>query len=186
MNPHCVCDNPGFCPRHQIKKVGKLFKLCKGIANTSDCGFKYFKSWEEGKQGATAPDDPQLINDWECEPNENAPLSSPPTTFPRQVNPSCSKKPKVIEGVGTELHKLLSRIGFKLEANCKCRWWIDRMNSGGVEWCKANIEAITDNIISEGEKRGWKPKITVLKSGTRKAVKLLVNAAIKKAIKNGG
>ncbi len=58
MNPLCECDGAGFCGRHQMNKSQTLFSMCKGTANCSDCGRKYWTAWERGHVGATAPDNP--------------------------------------------------------------------------------------------------------------------------------
>lgn len=59
-NPHCECDGPGFCKRHQIDKGEREFELCSGEADSIDCGKKYWLAWEQGKLGATAPANPVL------------------------------------------------------------------------------------------------------------------------------
>ncbi len=66
MNPHCECPISGFCNRHKILKSPREHSLCRGTADTEDCGSKYFFAWEQGKLGATAPDEPVLVQDWDC------------------------------------------------------------------------------------------------------------------------
>ena len=51
-----------------MKKGEREFQLCKGTANTSDCGFKYWANWEQGFFGAgVVQDTPILTQDWECD-----------------------------------------------------------------------------------------------------------------------
>lgn len=60
MNEHCKCESAGWCSRHQMNKTVREVELCKGVANTPDCGKKYWLAFEQGKLGATAPPDPIL------------------------------------------------------------------------------------------------------------------------------
>ena len=69
MNPNCECEKSGFCERHKMYKGEHLYNLCKGIADTSDCGHKYWRAWEQGKLGATAPENPTMQG-WECKEEE--------------------------------------------------------------------------------------------------------------------
>ena len=67
-NPHCECPVAGWCQRHQIEKIGRQYDLCRGTANTADCGYKYWAAWETGQLGATAVNSPILDRDWDCTP----------------------------------------------------------------------------------------------------------------------
>jgi len=58
MNIHCECPIAGYCNRHKMDKKPRQHQLCSGVADSSDCGLKYWRAWEEGKLGATAPDTP--------------------------------------------------------------------------------------------------------------------------------
>jgi len=51
-----------------MSKVGRLYSLCRGTANTKDCGYKYWQAWELGQLGATAVAEPKLVGDWDCDP----------------------------------------------------------------------------------------------------------------------
>lgn len=66
-NPHCTCPVAGFCQRHQIEKGQREHALCQGVADTADCGRKYWLAWERGKLGATAPEEPVLKPEGFCE-----------------------------------------------------------------------------------------------------------------------
>lgn len=60
MNPNCICPVAGYCQRHQMFKTQRQFDLCRGATNTTDCGRKYWLAWEQGKAGATKPENPIL------------------------------------------------------------------------------------------------------------------------------
>lgn len=81
MNPHCECELSGYCERHQLRKQTRQFDLCKGVANTPDCGFKYWRSWELGGMGATSVANPILTQDWECNESESATYTNAPQTL---------------------------------------------------------------------------------------------------------
>lgn len=66
MNENCKCESAGWCERHQMTKTTREVELCKGIANSADCGKKYWIAWENGKLGATMPENPILNPDGFC------------------------------------------------------------------------------------------------------------------------
>ena len=57
-------------------------------------------------------------------------------------------------GPGTELKKLLSRIGIKPKAGCKCLARAVEMDIRGCEWCESNIDTIVGWLLEEATKRG--------------------------------
>ena len=68
------------------------------------------------------------------------------------------RKPKPLGyGPGTELKRLLSRIGIKAEPGCKCNARaaeMDRMEKASPGWCEANIDLIAGWLREEATKRG--------------------------------
>ena len=80
------------------------------------------------------------------------------------------------EGVGTELKKLLSRIGITSTAGCSCNARASLMNENGIEWCEANIDQIVSWLREEATNRGL-PFFDI-------AGKMIVKLAIKRAKKN--
>ena len=52
-------------------------------------------------------------------------------------------------GPGTELKKLLSRIGITPKAGCKCLARAVEMDIRGCEWCEANIDTIVGWLREE-------------------------------------
>lgn len=57
-------------------------------------------------------------------------------------------------GPGTELKKMLSKIGIKASPTCSCNARAQVMDDNGVEWCKANTTTIVGWLREEATKRG--------------------------------
>tara|TARA_E500000331_G_scaffold136638_1_gene133442 strand:+ start:933 stop:1403 length:471 start_codon:yes stop_codon:yes gene_type:complete len=89
--------------------------------------------------------------------------SSPKLKFKRHPEP------------GTELTKLLSKVGVKYKAECSCKDKAAAMNTRGVDWCRKNIELIVDWLAAEAKNR----KLPFM----RLAGKALVKIAIWKSIR---
>lgn len=81
-------------------------------------------------------------------------------------------------GVGTELKKLLSRLGITAQPGCSCLARANAMDARGVPWCRANVETIVDWLQEEAAKRGL-PFV-------RLAGKAIVHLAIRRALTNKG
>jgi hypothetical protein len=65
------------------------------------------------------------------------------------------RKPRPVGyGPGTELKRLLGRIGIKAEPGCKCTARAEEMDRRGCEWCEANIPTIVGWLREEATKRG--------------------------------
>lgn len=69
-------------------------------------------------------------------------------TKPQEQTPT---QPSV--GPGSELKKLLSRIGITAKPNCSCNARAKRMDELGVEWCRQNINEISSWLREEATKR---------------------------------
>jgi len=80
-------------------------------------------------------------------------------------------------GPGTELKKLLKRIGITTSPTCSCNRHSADMDARGVEWCEQNIEVIVGWLREEAGKRGL-PFVDM--AGTA-----LVKLAIRKAKRIG-
>ena len=63
------------------------------------------------------------------------------------------KAATVQKGVGTELKKLLSKIGIKATPNCLCNERAAIMDTNGIEWCENNIDTIVEWLKEEATKR---------------------------------
>jgi hypothetical protein len=79
-------------------------------------------------------------------------------------------------GPGTELKKLLSKIGITATPNCSCNARAKIMDKNGSDWCENNIDTIVGWLKEEATKRNL-PFINY-------AAKLLIKKAIKNARKN--
>ena len=109
--------------------------------------------------------------------------------YPYAVKRHCSKKPITIQvprllqepqlhadgGPGTELKKLLKKIGIVPVGNCKCNKRAAIMDIEGPEWCKKHIEDVVDWMEDEAISRN----LPFIRIGAR----AIVNLAIRRAIK---
>jgi hypothetical protein len=82
----------------------------------------------------------------------------------------------VPHGPGTELKKLLARIGITATPDCSCNARAAEMDRQGVEWCEANIDTIVGWLREQAEARGL-PFLDL-------AGRLLVRRAISNARRN--
>lgn len=57
-------------------------------------------------------------------------------------------------GPGTELKKLLSRIGITAKPNCKCNARAREMDARGCDWVIENIETVSQWLQEEAQRRG--------------------------------
>jgi len=78
-------------------------------------------------------------------------------------------------GVGTELKKLLGKIGITSTKNCKCNARAEIMDRNGISWCELNKHKILEWLEEESRNRN----LPFVKS----AASLVLNLAIKKAKK---
>lgn len=78
-------------------------------------------------------------------------------------------------GPGTELKKILSKLGLKPKAGCKCQQRIQEMNSKGTDWCADNIDLIAGWLREEAQRSGY-PFSTL-------GAKILIRRAIKNSRK---
>jgi hypothetical protein len=100
----------------------------------------------------------------------------------KRSSPSCSVKRNCSNtregGPGTEIKKLLSRIGIKAKSGCKCSdraRHIDYMESKNPGWAERNIENILDWMQEEAKKR----KLPFVRAGAKLLVKLAIRRAKK-------
>lgn len=85
-----------------------------------------------------------------------------------------SKQPEEVwdpAGAGTQLKKLLSKLGIKVTANCTCNARARIMNEHGIEWCEQNVA----NIIGWLKEEATRRRLPFLAFPT----KILVERAIK-------
>ena len=79
-------------------------------------------------------------------------------------------------GPGTELKKILARVGITATPDCSCNARAAEMDRQGVEWCEQNIDTIVGWLREQATARG----LPFLDAAGR----LLVKRAIKNARKN--
>ena len=81
--------------------------------------------------------------------------TAPPATKPCSVR----KRPELARlvtssGPGTELKKLLGRVGIKASPTCSCNRRAREMDEHGIQWCRENIDLIAgDWLAGEAKKR---------------------------------
>jgi hypothetical protein len=76
-------------------------------------------------------------------------------------------------GPGTELKKLLAKIGITAEANCQCNARAAEMDKQGPAWCRAHLDTIVGWLAEEAQRRN----LPFLRTGA----KILVRCAIRRA-----
>lgn len=64
-----------------------------------------------------------------------------------------TKKPPPEGGVGSEVKKLLSRIGITASPTCQCAAKARQMDYMGVKWCEDNIDTIVGWLRDEARTR---------------------------------
>jgi hypothetical protein len=92
--------------------------------------------------------------------------------------PQPAAPPAPTHGPGTELKKLLSRVGITSTPTCSCNARARTMDERGCDWCEANIDEIVGWLREEATKRGL-PFIDM-------AGRMLVRRAIKNARRADG
>jgi hypothetical protein len=93
--------------------------------------------------------------------------------YPRAAKP----KARPAGGAGTELKKMLGRIGIRSSPSCKCNARAREMDARGVAWCADNQETVVSWLREESQRR----RLPFMAPAAR----LLVKAAIKNARKAG-
>lgn len=58
------------------------------------------------------------------------------------------------KGAGTELKKLLAKIGITAEGDCKCNKRAAYINQMGIEWAEQNIDEIVGYLRESAQERG--------------------------------
>lgn len=57
-------------------------------------------------------------------------------------------------GAGTELKKLLAKVGLTATPDCSCNARAAEMDRQGVEWCEANLDTIVGWLREQAHARG--------------------------------
>lgn len=86
------------------------------------------------------------------------------------IGPAClagRKEPRptpLNAGPGTELHKLIAELGITPDASCGCEAMRQKMDAGGVEWCKEHRDEILAHLQTAYKSTDW---ATYLQAGLR-------------------
>jgi len=88
---------------------------------------------------------------------------------------SPTTQPVNLSGPGTELKKLLSKLGLKPAPNCKCNTRMLVMNQMGIDWCKQHIDTIVGWLKEEADRA----KLPFTKIGAKIIVKRAISNARK-------
>lgn len=81
------------------------------------------------------------------------------------------------EGPGTELKRLLRKIGIVPTANCKCNKRAALMDVHGSDWCEEHLEEVVDWLEEESVSR----RLPFVRLAARTLVKLSIHRARKGA-----
>jgi hypothetical protein len=68
--------------------------------------------------------------------------------------PQPEAPPATMHGPGTELKKLLSRVGITSTPTCSCNARARTMDEKGCDWCEQNLDEIVGWLREESAKRG--------------------------------
>jgi len=180
MNPECKCPLSGYCNRHKINKNRRQHQLCKGEANTHDCGLKYWQAWEDGQLGATQPDNPIHLPDGFCgKTREGKPQKTP-----------------IVSRIGDELHAIIHRETGVVIPCADCRKRINLLNTQTQYEAKVNRETTISDIVGNAKRvapKLWQRLAVMAESAIDNAgllpyssfARKKVGAWVDEAIKNG-
>ena len=139
MPDGCECEIPETgrirCDRHGCQKDKTQVKLCQA-------GGKYWAAWEACTMAGQDCFTGQVLE----------PLDRPVRGSIRVVRKPSDKA--TAGGPGTELKRLLRRVGIRPTANCKCNAHARKMDRNGVDWCEANTDTILAWLAAESSRRG--------------------------------
>lgn len=103
------------------------------------------------------------------------------SAYPRTPKPGHEPPqpvPPPAHGPGTELKKLLAKVGITATPDCWCNDRAAEMNSRGCDWCEANVDTIVGWLREQAHARG----LPFLDAAGR----MLVRRAIRNARKSDG
>ena len=83
--------------------------------------------------------------------------------------------PRPVTGPGTELKKVLGKLGLRERPGCKCNSRAREMDHRGLAWCETNVETIVDWLREEAQAQGL-PFVDI---GARMLVKYAIRRAAK-------
>lgn len=83
----------------------------------------------------------------------------------------------MVRGPGTELHRLLGKVGIYMQKGCACKARMVQMNKWGCDGCRENIETILEWLREEATKR----RLPFISPAARLLVKRAIHNAEAKA-----
>jgi hypothetical protein len=86
-------------------------------------------------------------------PSTATPMPPPPAPQPAAPAPPAQPYQWDPAGAGTQLKKLLAKVGITSTENCSCNARAKLMNERGLEWCEQNIPEIIGWLKEEAAKR---------------------------------
>lgn len=81
-------------------------------------------------------------------------------------------------GPGTELKRLLAKLGIRATGGCGCNGRARQMDKMGAEWCRERVDTIAGWMVEEGKKRF---RVRFPLAMARLLVKLAISRAEKRA-----
>jgi hypothetical protein len=139
MPDGCECEIPEIgrirCQRHGCEKDKTQVKLCQA-------GGKYWQAWEACTMAGQDCFTGQVLQ----------PLTRPVRGSIRVVRKPSDKA--TAGGPGTELKRLLRRVGIRPTANCRCNAHARKMDRNGIDWCERHTDTILAWLAAESSRRG--------------------------------
>jgi hypothetical protein len=129
-------------------------KICDHLLPDGACALRVLRDRKPGKQFCVNHCHKRAGGE-----NKPIPAVAPPT-----------------RGAGTELKRILSKIGIR-QGGCSCNRRARQMDAYGIEWCEENMPTILGWLREEATRRKL-PFVEV-------AARLVVNAAIRRAKAKG-
>lgn len=151
----CECSAPGECPRFKRRMNKRMFNICHNNTLTPEKCESYRRLWDE--QASNPVEDKKI--------------------FMQRMERAEREQPTP-DGPGTELKKLLAKVGIHATPNCKCTKHMKVMNTKGPEWCEENIEDILDWLKEETNRRN----LPFVRSIARRIVKYAIKRSVKKKL----
>lgn len=93
---------------------------------------------------ATAKNTGNTVSDTVTTQEHLASIAKSPPAIKFKENPA---------GAGTQLKRLLARVGIKASDTCSCTARATKMDEMGIEWCEQNINEITGWLKEEAARR---------------------------------
>jgi hypothetical protein len=81
------------------------------------------------------------------------------------------RKLPIKQGPGTELKKLLSKVGIRPTGTCKCNIHAELMDQEGPDWCEKHIGKIVKWLKEEAKKRRMPLPARLAKIIVRRAIR---------------